>query len=286
MFWERSVMASILFSPGNLRAYSAKAGVRQNFPNWPLDELLYLSIPVLAIRNLDFDLAKGDEKYWALSWKGTKNQSIAFGVTGSILRRWQAFRPHPSRKLLQKIEKRMPSIVRRFQRQMRQRQIRTIRDVKPNSPAYHIAVMEMAKAVADLSQVKSRKARNPMMGSKILHFLYPEFFPVWDTYWIKKKVLNRYFKERHKNLPKNVQTLLGKLKFSKGSAYYSSAREYASYVHLMLIELSKISERQYRRLLKECINKAEIGHEVIDCHFHCRDMSPILFETCLLGKYC
>src|SRR5262245_43624017 len=124
-------MPNTIFSVGNLRAYYRKAGTKRNFPNWPLDDLVYLSIPVLAIRNLDFDM-KRDKNYWALSWKDTKNQSIAFGVTGAILRRWQAFRPHPSRKLLLKIEKRMPSIVRRFQIKMRHCGIRTIQDVDLN----------------------------------------------------------------------------------------------------------------------------------------------------------
>ena len=80
-------MPTQILSVVNLRAYWNKAGVRKTFPDWPIDELMYLSIPVLAIRNLDYNPAMGDENYWALSWKGNKNLSLGFWVTGMILKR-------------------------------------------------------------------------------------------------------------------------------------------------------------------------------------------------------
>ncbi len=166
----------------NFRAYVRKTGSGR-VPDWPIDDLLYLSIPTLAIRNLDYN-RRTDRRYWALSWKGKRHTKLAFVVAGTILKQWQAFRPHPSKRILRRIEKRIPRVMVRFQKRMRSLAVRTIRDVRTTGRKREEVILALATAVAEISLIK--KASNPMIGSKVLHFLLPEFFPVWDTYWIRR----------------------------------------------------------------------------------------------------
>jgi len=66
-------------------------------------------------------------------------------------------------------------------------------------------------------------------------------------------------------------------------------KSYAAYVHLMVTELSQISESQYLRIERACIARAVGGRyaswakQVLDWHYD--DMSSIVFEICLLGKH-
>ncbi len=41
----------------------------------------------------------------------------------------------------------------------------------------------MADAVSRVEEAKD--VDNPMLGSKILGFFFPDFFPIWDTAWVK-----------------------------------------------------------------------------------------------------
>lgn len=268
----------------NVRAYQRKVrrGGR-HAPDWPLDDLLYLSIPTLAIRNLDYDDDGGDATYWALSWKGKKHSKLAISVAGTILKQWQAFRPHPSDRLLKRIGARMPNVISRFQNKIRRLKIRTVRDVPTRGTKFNVVLLEMATAVAELSVLKN--APNPMVGSKLLHFLIPEFFPVWDTYWIRRVAL-RHHRDRYQSITSEVAERLTHLRNTKGEVFYRAAREYASYVNLMLRDLSKTSNRELKSMVKECLRLGQMEREVVKGHFQNEDLSPMLFEICLLGKYC
>ena len=266
----------------NFRAYVNKVGGK-GAPDWPIDDLLYLSIPTLAIRNLDYDETKKDRRFWALSWKGKKHTKLAFWVAGTILKQWQAFRPHPSERLLKKIGRRIPRVINRFQTSMRKLGVKTVRDLPGSGYKYNTCLFEMARAVASISSIK--KASNPMVGSKLLHFMLPEFFPVWDTYWIKKKALAD-FKDRYDHIPVEVAQEIEKCRYTNGQTFVSAAREYASYVNLMLRDLSNTTDKDLQKIITACLREGDMEREVVEGHFQNKDISPMLFEICLLGRHC
>lgn len=136
----------------------------------------------------------------------------------------------------------------------------------------------MGRAIADISRQKG--VSNPMLGSKLLNFFFPEFFPVWDTGWIKKRAMKHY---KGVSLPEDVQKRLEHLENSR------AAVEYAQYVYLMLMDLWRTSPSQLQRLRRACYRHCERRgyykpQVIINDNY--RDITPLLFETCLLGKHC
>jgi hypothetical protein len=101
----------------------------------------------------------------------------------------------------------------------------------------------------------------------LMHFFFPEFFPVWDTEWIKKQCLTNEKLE----VPKIVMRKMG----------MGAGSEYASYVDLMVKDLAKVGD--YYAVRKACLQMAWMNEDVADWLYH--DMSPTVFEICLLGKH-
>jgi hypothetical protein len=106
-----------------------------------------------------------------------------------------------------------------------------IRDVRKVPRKYDRILVAMADAVGELSFLKGGK---PMLGSKIMHFLLPEFFPVWDTAWVGTALANEDLSAGHlgKWLPESVIDRLRALRRA------DPAIEYAKYVALMMRELA------------------------------------------------
>jgi len=192
----------------------------------------------------------------------------AISLTCELLKAWQAFRsgtPGLSKQLIPMLQKQLPSVILNFQRKARALGIRRILDIRPNDPEYSTILLAMAAAVNEIAKIK--QVHNPMLGSKVMHFFFPEYFPVWDTGWIKKRCLAN-------EIMKSNGEILKKLGPGAGS-------DYASYVHLMVIDLVKTPD--YSIIRKACLQRAWMSEEIADWHYY--DIAPTVFEICLLGKY-
>lgn len=246
---------------------------------WDVYSLLFGSIPILAHRNGNGYNEKQD---WHSTFSWTRN-NIRRPLPDilQLLRDYGALR-HPKegkeRQLRSKLQAKLGPTVERFTRQVNALNIRRIRDVKPYHNKYPELITAMARAVEEVGHLKSQRTV-PMLGSKALHFVLPEFFPVWDTARIYKECLPH---ENMADLKQQIMDITEELSSD-------CATTYAAYVHLMVTELSKLSAAQYLRIEKACIARAVGSHyasrakQVLDWHYD--DMSSIVFEICLLGKH-
>jgi len=252
--------------PGKRKATEEKTG-------WDSYDALHERLPVLALRNRD----AGDE--WPLSWTGGRNTKIAVNVTLDSLKAWGAFRPAAPGGIIEQLVKAVPKVVLSFQRRMADSGIRCLREVlKQDDATYNEVVLTAAKAVGYLSSFK--KSQVPMLGSKVLHFMLPEFFPIWDTVWVKKRALVKEDMSPEALegwLPEAVQVNIEKYEFRQAGLFY------ASYLALMLKDLNETRVTEYRKIESAYITHSEVEKAVIKWHFY--DIAPILFELCLLGKH-
>lgn len=232
---------------------------------WYIYDLLCYPMPVAAIRNLNDHDETRDKTF---SWKKDSNLKTAIRLTCDLLKAWQAFRsgvPGVQEQLIPSLQDKLPNILLTFQREAKDLGVRRILDVKPHDPWYSKLLLAMARAVDEIAKLKH--VDNPMLGSKVMHFLFPEFFPVWDTEWIKNKCLAR---ERHK-LNKTVRNRITS----------RAGRDYAVYVDLMVTDLAQTPD--YAVIKKACLQLAWMGDEVADWFYD--DIAPTVFEICLLGKH-
>jgi hypothetical protein len=215
----------------------------------------------------------------ALAWKSSRNIRIAVAATLDSLSAWQAYRPQAFGRLKQRLVDMTTDRLFDFQSRLLDLKITSLDSVpKPPHPKYERFLVAMAEAVGKLSAVKG--SDSPMLGSKIMHFMLPEFFPVWDTAIVKKKALNRekaYVEQLGEWLPGAVKRRLS------SKPYCEPANEYARYVALMMKDLWNTPIRKYHSLERALIRSSKAGEEVIDFHYH--DLAPSLFEVCLIGKH-
>jgi hypothetical protein len=102
----------------------------------------------------------------------------------------------------------------------------------------------------------------------------------YPTGWIKKKALKHY---KDTTLPGHVHEQLRYLTHSE------AALEYAEYVYLMLMDLWQTKPSELRKLSSACYRYCErMGYYkpevVIEDNY--RDITPLSFEMCLLGRHC
>ena len=118
-----------------------------------------------------------------------------------------------------------------------------------------------------------------MLGSKVMNFLLPEFFPVWDTALVKAALAKEDTSDESlgKWFPETVRGRLSKLLHSEPSL------RYGRYVALMLSELDDTPSKEYKSIRAAYVRHSEVPKAVVDWHFD--DLAPILFEVCLLGKH-
>ena len=219
----------------NLQSY----GTGKNQPGWPIPELLYQKLPVLAYRNYFCS----DDTYWPLCWDKGRVE-VALSLTASILKAWQAFRPAGSPQVLGRLVVSFPSIVMRLQPRLRNLEISNL---DPKSKRCSDVIIAMSLATSQVSKAKPIKNPNPMLGSKILAFFFPDFFPIWDTAWIKQKGLSG---QRSKPLPGAVDKTL------EGDP---AALEYARYLWMMINDAWRTSNGEYEHLRSACIGECKIG---------------------------
>jgi hypothetical protein len=108
----------------------------------------------------------------------------------------------------------------------------------------------------------------------VLGFFFPDHFPVWDTAWVKTALAAA----SETPLPCDIEDRL------EGD---DAALEYARYVYLMIKDSSATPAAEYRNLKTECIRQCKrVGYDKPEealREFY-SDLTPLLFEVCLLGS--
>jgi hypothetical protein len=250
--------------------YAAKRHRRpvEKKTGWDVEGSFLEKIPILALRNRDME----DES--PLAWRWNRNLDHAITLALNRLKAWQAFRPTSADKLTREIESDLPSVLLKFQRQLRGYHVKSLRDIMElDQNEYNKVLVSVAKTVGNLSSHKSDLY--PMLGSKLMHLLLPEFFPIWDTAWIKNRCLVKEHRDLKTWLPPEVVRKL--------NSYNKASAEYGWYFALMVRDLEKTGIKEYDRIAEALIRHSRIPQEVIDYHFF--DISTIVFEFCLLGKH-
>jgi hypothetical protein len=239
----------------------------QNRTEWYVYDMIAIPMTILGLRNLNSDRSIKNPN-WVLSWKSDANLRRAIDLVFLFLKGWQAFRTSvPNDRKLRRLKTRLPTILLRFQAQMKNEKLFSIAEA--NLRHQGRVVRAMAEAVNEISKYKTEE--NPMLASKILHFFFPEFFPIWDTVWIKRKCLRRLAKD-------GGYPVIGR----DLSDLNRAGQEYARYVRLMLNDIACHPAGQ--RIRGTFLHNADIDTKVIDWHYH--DLTPTFFEMCLLGKCC
>jgi hypothetical protein len=250
----------------NLRAYT-RGQQQGTLPQWPIAEMLYQRVPVLAYRNY---LNNDNRNQWPLCWEARRIVP-ALELAGNILKGWQAFRPLSSREVIRALAPKLPRIILQLQDTLRSHSVDYVTCLAPTGSKSAEILVQMAHAVSSIARAKH--VRNPMLGSKILGFYFPDFFPIWDTAWVKKALARR----EANNLPDEVRSRL------RGD---EAGLEYARYVHLMVSDAWNTSHKEYEQLRRECIRQCKrysyAPDHVIDEYFN--DLTPVIFEACLLGS--
>lgn len=253
--------------------------------NWDLYSILCDPLPVLALRNLN-DYRENGRPHSTLTWldkskKKTNNKkrfSQATELTCSCVQLWRGTRGVKFAPLLRRCQKKLPGIVRAFIARTKKLKIQRISDVLPGDNRYPKILLAVAETVDKVAKLKGPD--NQMFGSKILHFLIPEFFPVWDNEFIDKKCLSKEFAST--STPKLSQEI-------KASLTSRAGTDYAAYVNLMLTDLSKIKPRAYslleKRFLERVLGPSEYGYVRRLADWHYDDLAPTIYEICLLGKW-
>jgi len=242
---------------------------------WYLNNAIHERLPVLALRKRD----AGDES--PLSWTGGRNTRIAVNVTLDSLKAWQAFRsgrPGAGEKIINRLSQELPWAVVKFQDKMTDCGVRLVREVpKLEWSGVDRVVIAMADIVGKISFLKAKQA--PMLGSKVMNFMLPEFFPVWDTAWVKSALAAEDTSDESLG---DWFSAAAKKRLSK-LPHASPSVQYARYVALMLKELYATPTREYKAILAAYVRYSRVDRSTIKWHF--ADLAPILFEVCLLGKH-
>lgn len=267
-----------IFSIRNFNKYTGRYSRRpkrrtpESQIGWYLHDSIHEKLPILALRNREPD------KEWPLAWGDGRNTRIAVAATLDSLRAWQAFRPHRAEALLGPLCRAVPRVLASFQSRALAADVTCIHDaLKVDRQTYTRILIAMSDAVGKLSMFKGDQ---PMLGSKIMHFLLPEFFPVWDTAWIRRSALaneNVATKYLGRWMPASATGALSNREHAK------PAIQYARYVALMMKDLAETSRLDYQRIERAYVRHSEVDEDVMWWHFH--DLAPTLFEVCLLGKH-
>jgi hypothetical protein len=266
-------MGNIL-SVTNLRSY-ASARYSRDLPGWRLGDMVHVKLPVLAYRDYALNY---DEGNWPFCWHDKRHINAALRLTVTMLMSWQATRRRGGAKLiLKRLEDDFPKIVRRLQKVLQQYSKDWFGSygLKPQSTAHQDIVCAMATAVDEIAAIVETKSanptRNPMFGSKVLSFFFPDFFPIWDTAWVKRALVVPLKGQEEDTVMRDLRS--------------TAARGYAKYVNLMVTDAWETSSNEYKRLETECIRLCvrdgyDEAKRVLDQFYSL----PVLFEACLLGR--
>jgi hypothetical protein len=160
--------------------------------------------------------------------------------------------------------------------------VRGVRSVPHSGKTRDEIIYHMAVAVAEIAEVVKTASKNPsrtpMLGSKILSFFFPDFFPVWDTEWIGHILAARRKEAGETQVPAGIERRLSP---------NGADQDYASYVNLMIRDTSDTTKFEYDRLRAaagRCCVRAgyDRSKHLLDEFFY--DLTPVLFEACLMGR--
>jgi hypothetical protein len=235
---------------------------------WPIYDLLHSPAAIAALRKMNDDAGDGDGSD-TISWKHGVALKRALNLTGQLLKSWQAFRPRPAGPAITAVATRGSTIVLAFQRRLKNLKVRRISDVRTSGRTFREVVEAMATAVAAISRLKGGPSATPMLGSKVLHFVFPEFFPVWDGAWIRNKCLAKEpcYRSFHEHYQDELE---------------EPEAEYAAYVHLMIEGLNNSVD--YDKAVAACLDGASMPSCVANWLYD--DLGTFVFEICLLGRHC
>jgi hypothetical protein len=244
-------------------------------PDWPVQDLLYVKVPILAFRNY---LNDDTDDQWPLCWEEARIIP-ALRMAAEILKPWQAFRsnqPVSTEEILERLEPDFPKIVLGVQEILAACSLQCITDLSPTSDKYSKVLLGMADAVTGVA--KAKQVDNPMLGSKILGFFFPDFFPIWDTEWVKPALSSAYEVPGWPEFPTEIEEELSGRK---------AGLEYARYVHRLVQDASKSTNVEYAIMKAECVKACQNEgyhkpEHVLDEFYY--DLTPMLFEVCLLGS--
>jgi len=237
---------------------------------WGVADLFYERLPMLAVRNY---LGAGDAHEWPLCWTEGRGLRRGLSLCIEFLRDWQAFRPGAARTLQKPMERLVPKVVTKFQRKVIDK-IGSARlwAVSRKKKRADQLIELMSQAVGEISGLKRLKTPTPMLGSKVMHFFFPEFFPVWDTAFVKKAL---------EGLSKR-----GLIELTADQEY-TAASEYVQYLNLMVNDLRGTPRGDLARLDERLLRRAaEDYHDKflpLLVKENLADRSPILFELCVIG---
>lgn len=267
-------MSASIITSRNSRAYSEQK------TGWEVYSLFLEPLPLLAMRNNNEKHHKYNPKHdWhsTFSWRNDANLANAVQLTLSLLQKWGAFRGLTTKeriRLKKTAALRIPPIVESLSYKLWSLNVRRIDDIRPGSRHYVPLITTLARAVGKVSALKGNSHPNPMFGSKVLHFLIPEFFPVWDNAIIDQRCLATL---EQQDCPEPIRKKL------QGPA----EQQYGDYLHLFLTEMDKSTYAEYRKAEKACLDRVDpqarrTVKEIIGYHYD--DVSTIVFEICLMGQ--
>ncbi len=240
---------------------------------WRAADLLYERLPMLTIRNY---LSCEDDRTFPLCWTRGLGLRRGLSLCTDFLRAWKAFRPGVANTLQKQLEAKVPGIVLNVQSRIRDGlKLRTLQDLGVHKAGELVRVM--SRAVAQVSGIKRLKNPNPMLGSKVMHFFFPEFFPVWDTAYVGKALSSL---RRLKELDEAAEVDSLESRRDEATAIY------ADYLNLMLRDLRAakdtvlgLSDRFVEHAIAEYGDKS-LGRMLDE---NLEDLSPIVFELCVIG---
>ena len=259
----------------NLNRFIKKSGKEKSLEEksgWYLWSSVHQRIPALALRNY----ASDEGLFW--SWNRGRNLDIALDVVISILRGWQAFRPVPYNEVKDELKRLSARGIIRIQNVFRKWKCANARDISQlTGREYYTILFKMAELVAELSMLKT--PNNPMLGSKVMNFMMPEFFPMWDTAWIGKALAEHDYQLPDKEdwLPSHLLSRL------EQKEYANAALEYAWYLAIMFEDMDTTPRKESKKAVANYINHSEVPKKVFEWFIDSAD--TLVFERCLLGMY-
>jgi hypothetical protein len=216
-------------------------------------------------------------------WQKKRHIVAALRLTVTMLMPWQATRRKGGAKLiLKRLEPLFPRIIGRLQKVLQKHSEEWFSDdrIEPGTPPHAEVVVAMATSVGEIADIVTTRSRhpatNPMLGSKVLSFFYPDFFPIWDTAWVSKALVTPLEKSR-------PQGEAAKTRHKLSSA---AAGRYGKCLDLMIRDAWDTSRAEYRELEAYCIRLCERdgysgARRILREELY---SLPVLFEACLLGR--
>lgn len=135
-------------------------------------------------------------------------------------------------------------------------------------------VTMMSEAVAEISAFKDPERSKPMLGSKVMHFFLPAFFPVWDTAYVDQALRCLRRKGEITLEPRTGVK-------ANGNGWSKAAETYAQYVRLMLADLREAEDSGLQlgeRLIEHATREYSDNTLRMMIEQNLGDLSPVLFE--------